>query len=35
MMAVGDIPVEVRTRNALYEFIDPPVEIDHPEQDAA
>jgi phosphatidylglycerophosphatase C len=35
MMEVGDLPVQVRTRNALYEFIDPPLEIDHPAEDAA
>jgi phosphatidylglycerophosphatase C len=26
MMAVGDVPVQVRARNALYEFIDRPAE---------
>jgi phosphatidylglycerophosphatase C len=35
MMMVGDIPVQVRTRNALYEFIDPPLEVDRPAEDVA
>jgi phosphatidylglycerophosphatase C len=35
MMTVGDVPVQVRARNALYEFIDPPLETDHPAEDAA
>jgi phosphoserine phosphatase len=26
MMAVGDVPVQVRARNALYEFVDRPEE---------